>query len=142
MSLKPIAITASTTLDRDVHANGAKIVLNVATGATLTLPASTGGGDQYDIAILTSVTSNNYVVQVANSTDVMAGTAILFADAGDTVVAFNTAASSDTITMDGTTRGGLRGASLVLTDIASGVWQVQYVSDASGTEATPFSAAV
>ena len=64
------------------------------------------------------------------------------ADAGDTIVAFETAAASDTITMNGTTTGGLVGDRILLKDIAAGFWQVQVIGAATGTEATPFSATV
>lgn len=49
------------------------------------------------------------------------------ADAGDTIVAFETAAASDTITMNGTTTGGLVGDRILLKDIAAGFWQVQVI---------------
>lgn len=133
-------ITASETL---THADDGKtIVFNIASGATITLPAAKGTGWKAKFVVHTSITSNAAVIQVANATDVMTGTAILFADAGDTTVSFNTASTSDTITMDGTTRGGLAGAHVTVEDIASGIFHVSVVSDASGTEATPFSAAV
>ena len=121
---------------------GQKIILDRAAGITVTLPASSGSGNQYEFFVTTSASGGNYVIQVANATDVMQGTALLFADGGDTTVGFATAASSDTITMDGSTRGGLNGARVMVTDIKSGFWHVALVSDASGTEATPFSAAV
>ena len=89
-----------------------------------------------------SVTSNGYIIKVANATDVMVGNAILAQDAGDTAVMFEAAASSDTITLNGTTTGGLLGARVSVVDIASGIWFVDVVSAATGTEATPFSATV
>ena len=54
------------------------------------------------------------------------------------------ATESDTITLfvASNTTGGIKGAVIELEDVASAVWQVSYVSDAGGTEATPFSAAV
>jgi len=55
---------------------------------------------------------------------------------------FYTADSSDTITMDGSTKGGLKGWRVVADDIAAGIWAVTVHSEASDTEATPFSAAV
>lgn len=136
----PIPVTASRTLTRsDV---GAPIVVNAAAGLTLTLPASSGSGDDFEIVIGTSVTSNSVIVRVANGTDVMRGVAMNAADAGDTIVAFETAAASDTITMNGTTTGGLVGDRILLKDIAAGFWQVQVIGAATGAEATPFSATV
>lgn len=142
MAKQPINVTASTlTVDRDNHA-GTIITLNRAAGCTATLPAAIGKGDVYEFVIGTSVTSNAYIVKVANSSDTMCGNAILFADGGDTVVGFAAGATADTVNMDGSTQGGLKGAHVTLKDIAANLWQVEYVSDASGTEATPFAATV
>lgn len=135
-------VTASTlTVTADAYA-GQKIILDRAAGITCTLPAATGSGNSYEFFVATTVTSNSHIIRVANSSDVMAGTALLFADAGDTTLGFATAASSDTITMDGTTRGGIAGAYVRVTDMKANLWHVEMVSDASGTEATPFSATV
>ena len=135
------ADAATLAVRADAHL-GTPIVLSRAAGVTATLPAATGSGNAYEFLVATTVTSNDYIIEVANATDVMTGTAILFADGGDTVVGFATAGTSDTITMDGTTTGGITGAKVKVTDIASGQWFVEVISDASGTEATPFSAAV
>lgn len=140
-ALAPIAVTASTSLTRDVH-SGTTVVVNAAAGLTLTLPASSGKGDEYEIVIGTTVTSNSVIVKVANATDVMTGVAMNAADAGDTLVAYETASTSDTITMNGTTTGGIKGDRIRLKDVSSGLWSVSVVGSASGTEATPFSATV
>ena len=64
-------------------------------------------------------------------------------DASNAVQGFETAASSDTITLNGTTTGGVnKGDWVELEDIASGIWGVTGLLTGSGTEATPFSAAV
>jgi hypothetical protein len=55
---------------------------------------------------------------------------------------FYTADASDTITLDGSTKGGLKGWRVVLDDIAADTWAVTVMSEASGAEATPFSATV
>ena len=136
----PIAITASATLNRS-QAN-TDLVVNAAAGLTLTLPAASGLGDEYAVTIGTTVTSNSVIVRVANGTDVMTGLAVQAADGGATVGAYETAADSDTITFNGTTTGGLRGDRIVLRDIAAGLWHVEVIGAATGTEATPFSATV
>lgn len=139
-SYAPIAVTASATLNRS-FAN-TPVVINAAAGLTLTLPAASGTGDVYTIIVGTTVTSNTAVVRVASASDIMAGNAIMSADGGNTSNMWETAADSDTITMDGSTRGGIRGDKITLTDYASGVWQVEMIGQSTGTEATPFSAAV
>jgi len=136
---QPVTITASTTLNRNTHA-GNTVNLNALAGLTVTLPASTGKGDLYEIFVLTTVTSNNYVIQVANSTDIMAGAVHLSTDiAGTSMI---TSTTTDTITMNGSTTGGLRGTWLRFKDASLGFWALEGGIVCTGTEATPFSAAV
>ena len=140
VSYAPINITASRALTRSDA--GAPITVNAAAGLTLTLPAATGTGDEYSIIVGTTVTSNNVIVQVANATDIMAGNAVIGQDAADTTVQFETASTSDTITMNGTTKGGIKGDRITLQDVSAGLWNVEIIGAATGTEVTPFSAAV
>ena len=141
MGYKPYSITASLTLDRTRHLD-AMLVLNAAAGLTVTLPASSGSGDKYIFTVGTTVTSNNDIIKVANSTDIMAGNAVQAADGGSTANMWETGATDDTITLNGTTTGGVKGDRITLEDVASGVWQVVIIGSATGTEATPFSATV
>ena len=136
----PKNFTASATLKRSDA--DTVLTVNAAAGLTLTLPAAAGTGDSYEIVVGTTITSNNLVVQVANASDVMTGLCLIAQDAGDTSVAFETASTSDTITMNGSTKGGILGDRIILKDVASGVWAVRMTVSATGTEVTPFSAAV
>lgn len=136
----PKNFTASATLTRSDA--DTVLTVNAAAGLTLTLPAAAGTGDTYEIVVGTTITSNNLVVQVANASDVMTGTHIMGQDAGDTVVLFETAATSDTITMNGSTKGGIKGDRITLKDVAANLWLVTIIGSGTGTEATAFSAAV
>ena len=136
----PKNVTASATLTRSDA--DTVLTVNAAAGLTLTLPAAAGTGDSYEIVVGTTVTSNNLVVQVANASDVMTGLCLIAQDAGDTSVAFETASTSDTITMNGSTKGGIKGDIIRLKDVAANLWSVNIVASGTGTEATPFSAAV
>lgn len=137
--LHPITITASTTLDRDIHAFNT-VNLNALAGLTVTLPASSGNGDVYEIFVPVTVTSNNYIIQVANGTDVINGVVHLATDiAGTSMPATGT---DDTIHMNGSTKGGVKGTWIRLKDAYSGVWALEGSLVCTGTEATPFSAAV
>lgn len=138
-TLQPITITASATLDRDVH-EGTVVNLNAAAGLTATLPASSGKGDVFELFVMTTVTSNNYIIQVANATDIIQGAIHLTTDIAGT--SMPTAATTDTITMNGSTTGGVKGSWVRLTDATSGVWKLEGGLVCTGTEATPFSAAV
>jgi hypothetical protein len=133
-------VTASLTLTVAKHL-GDIITLKSATGLTVTLPAATGTGYSYTIVADTSVTSNGYIIKVANSTDIMGGVATM-GSSGGTSASVGTATTSDTITMNGTTTGGLRGSKIELTDVAAGLWQVSVYGVCSGIAATPFSATV
>lgn len=135
-------ITAATLAVRTDAYAGVPIILSRAAGVTATLPAATGSGADFTFIVRTTVTSNGYIVRVANSTDVMVGNALLAQDAGDTAVMFEAGATADTVTLNGTTTGGLAGALVRVIDIASGLWWVDVRSAATGTEATPFSATV
>ena len=147
--LTPANATAATlTVDPTSHA-GRVITLNRAAGIAVTLPAATGTGNVYTFVVGTTFTSDA-TIKVASASDYMIGTALLFQDGGDTTVGFATAntgtvaTESDTVDLFDTsnTTGGIKGARVELTDIASAVWHVHYVSDAAGTEATPFKVTV
>ena len=136
----PKNFTASATLKRSDA--DTVLTVNAAAGLTLTLPAAAGTGDTYTIVIGTTVTSNSVLVKVANASDTMRGVAVVAQDAGDTAVAFEAGATADTITMNGSTLGGLLGDRIILTDVATILWSVNIIAAATGTEATPFSATV
>lgn len=135
---KPISLTASTTLDYKTHGR-AWLTLNKADGITVTLPPATGSGAEYKIFVGTTITSSNAIVQVT-TTDIIQGAISIATDIAG--VTCPTASDSDTITMNGSTKGGIKGSVLVLSDVASGVWAVTGSLVSSSTEATPFSAAV
>lgn len=140
-SARVIAVTAATLAVTEATHDGTTIVLDRAAGITLTLPAATGSGARIRIVNKTTVTSNNHIVQVVGD-DTMTGTAWMANDVDGTVSGFETAADSDTITMNGSTKGGLKGDVIQLEDIAADLWSVQCFLQGTGTEATPFSAAV
>jgi co-chaperonin GroES (HSP10) len=140
--MQPINVTSATlTLTKEAH-SGTVITVNRAAGSTLTLPASSGDGSIFEIFVGTTITSNSLIVQVANSSDIMSGVAWQAADGGSTSNAWETGASDDTITMDGSTKGGIKGDRIILKDVSANVWAVSIFGAATGTEASPFSAAV
>lgn len=118
--------------------NGQLIPLNRAGGMTVTLPAATGSQAVYRFVVGTTFTSNG-IIQVANATDTMNGLASV---GGGTASVFGTLPASDTITMNGSTTGGLAGSYIELIDAAAGDWIVRAALVGSGSPATPFSAAV
>jgi hypothetical protein len=136
--LQPITKTAGFTLDRDVHA-GAVIYFDEADGGTIVLPASDGTGSVFTVFVGTTVTSD-LIIEVANATDVINGGVNVSTDAAG--VSILAAATDDTITLNGSTTGGLQGSWVKLTDVAAGFWMCEGFLVSSSSEATPFSAAV
>lgn len=140
MAKQPINVTAATlTIDRDLHA-GTVVTLNRAAGTTITLPASTGKGDEYAFYCGTTISSNSLIIKVANASDTMAGGVAISTDIGG--VTMLCGGTDDTITMSGSTTGGVAGSWVKVVDVAVNKWMVNGFLASTGTEATPFSATV
>jgi hypothetical protein len=141
VSTRLVAATAAT-LAVTAAAHGGRVVLfDRAGGVTATLPAATGTGNVYRFIVKTTLTSNG-IIKVADNTDVMSGALTVTDQAGGGCEQFATAATSDTITLNGTTTGGIAGGLITLVDVATNLWSVSGVTVGTGTEATPFSATV
>jgi len=140
VTMAPENKTASFTVNKGY--SGKVTTLNAAAGMSVTLPAATGSGSSLKFFIGTTVTSNSIAIYVSRSSDVMSGVALVAADGGNTLVAFETGATDNTITLNGTTTGGILGDFIELVDVATNQWYVRVTSSATGTEATPFSVGV
>lgn len=135
------ANAATLAVTKKAHA-GRLIRLNRAAGVTATLPTADGSGAIYRFFVEAEVTSNNDIIEVASSADVMQGM-VTVSDSGDATSSdFQTASTSDTITMDGDTKGGKRGDYIEIEDVAVGLFRVTGFLAGDATQATPFSAAV
>ncbi len=133
--------TSTLTVTAALH-NGAIITLNRAAGIAVTLPAASGTGNIYRFFLGTSVTSNTSTIKVANSSDTMVGFVHQLADGGNTANNYEIGGTDDTITMDGSTTGGIKGDYIEIIDIATNLFYVNVKQSATGTEATPMSATV
>jgi len=146
----PVSITGATQILTAAAHAGVTVVANRAAGIAFTLPAATGTGNKYRIIVGTTLTSGSLSVAVASGTDFMRGVAIFETDdAGNVPQTFPTAntgtvaTESDTITFNRTTTGlGTIGDYIEIEDIAAAVFAVKVVTNANGTEATPFTVAV
>lgn len=122
---------------------GKMIQLDTAAGTTITLPAANGTGNTYGFVTTVIATSNSHKVQVGNTTDVMTGALQVVDNADGTCTSFGTVAASDTITLNRTDTGSVKiGERFFVQDVKAGYWSVWGVIVATGSEATPFSAAV
>ena len=140
-------LTASDSITREEH-EGRTILLAEPGGdaaLTATLPAATGSGDRY-LFVVSVVNTSNYLIKVDSASGVMDGN-ILTNSSGDAAVdavqTWLAGATADTITLNGTTTGGVSiGDWVELIDIGTNQWMVRGMTTSSGAEATPFSATV
>lgn len=102
---------------------------------TFNLPAATGKGGMYRFFIGITATGNKVIK--AAGTNLLQGQASI-ASSG-TSGTFATAANTNTITLNGTTTGGVIGTMVELWDMAPGVWAVQVNAVGTGVAATCFS---
>jgi hypothetical protein len=139
-----VSVTASDAVTAAEHA-GRTIVMNAAAGLTLTLPAASATGNRYIIVVGTTVTSNNYIIQAASASDEFVGVLLQTdTDTSDTLASYPALDGDgfDTVTLNGSTKGGLQGDVIEIVDIASGKFLIKGHVNGTGTVVTPFSAAV
>lgn len=142
-SQRLVNCTASTlTLSEALHGGLRIVTLNRAAGIAVTLPAASGTGTRFRLFVGTTVTSNTTTIKVANSSDTMVGFMSIFQDSGDTALHFEVGGTNDTITLDGSTKGGIKGDMIELIDIATNLWYVDGKCSGTGTEVSNLSATV
>jgi hypothetical protein len=137
-------VAAGGTLLMTEAAHDGKIIkLDTAAGSVVTLPTSTGGGAVYRFVVTVTATSNSHIIKVGNATDEMRGFVVQDSDTATAPNIWWAADNDDTITLNRTTTGlAAQGEYFEIVDALSGHFMVQGYSQASGTEATPFSATV
>jgi hypothetical protein len=124
------------------HAARVYVLDTILTVSTLNfkLPPSVGNGDVYTF-VNNAVQTFGFIVSCEKATDYLTGTAVMLEQVGGTDdVIFYTTATSDKITFNATTTGGLRGDKVVAIDYRPGYYLVEVVAMASGDTVTPFSA--
>lgn len=141
-SVGVVQLTAALTISPALH-SGKTLAINNATGFAITLPAFTGTGNVYHFFIQTTVTSGSHTIVATGAFlfgNITIGTDSAF-QAGTlfTVGQADGHAGATTVTMDGSTRGGIKGDWLEIRDIATNVGAIRGQFLGSGTEATPFS---
>jgi hypothetical protein len=138
-----VVATTATTLSVTAAAHaGRTVVVNSTASTAITLPQALGTGNKYKFWIGVAATATSHTIKVANATDVMAGYAFCVTTTSDNAEGFKTSAASDTITLNGTTLGGVVGDIIEIEDVKTGVFSVRLSTAPTGTEATPFSATV
>ena len=154
-------VDADSSVSLTVATHSGRIVHNDAAGAvTYTLPATNANADSAvagpgadlnnlsnvgaKFTIVSSITkTGSLIVKVANANDIMTGMAtIVDTDTTDNMEGFMTAATSDTITLNGSTTGGVTHATIECVALSSTQWKVSVNTGGTGDLATPFSATV
>lgn len=130
-----VSVTGAGALSAASH-GGRVTVINSAAGIALTLPAATGTGLVLNLFIGTSVTSLTTTITCAGS-DKISGSILQTKSDGTTKSYYANPASTTVITMDGSTKGGVKGDHIKLVDIASGLWALVGQQSATGTVASP-----
>jgi hypothetical protein len=123
--------------------SGSIVCLDTAAGSTVTLPSATGSGATFKILVTVTATSNSHKIQVANASDEMRGFVIADASEATAPNIWWAADNDDTITLNRTTTGtAAQGQYFEIIDAAANHFFVRGFVEQSGSEATPFSAAV
>ena len=135
-------ITAATaSLFEKAHGDRKLTRLNLAAGQALTLPYATGKGGCYRLFVQTTYTGSSTIKVAQTNNPLTSAADVIY---GGVIVTSTTslpfaATAAGTITMNGSTQGGLKGSYLELEDAAPGIWRVGGVLQGSGSVATPFS---
>ena len=118
--------------------SGQVFLMDAATGIAYTLPTTPVAGMSFTFIVSVSVTSNAHSVTAVQSSIFLSGAVQSLISASATTKAFFANGTSNyTLSMNGSTTGGLIGTTLTFTAISATVWNVTGLVAASGALATP-----
>ena len=136
-----VVAVSGATLAPAASASGTTYTLGVASGTTVTLPTA-ALGLSYTFIVTTSVTSNADKITVGSSNGFLIGLVQDAATVGGAVSQWvGNGSTHISVSMNGTTTGGLQGSYFTITCVAVGttpLWLVDGNFAGSGTLATPF----
>lgn len=137
-----IVTTSATSLSLSVATHGERVLLvntNSTVANTFTLPVATGSGVKFTVINNIAQTQGSVVV-AANGSDVIKGLAVVASSTEEAAAAFLTSATSDKITLNAGTSGGLGYDMIECWDSGANTWNVKVTANGSGTLDSPFSA--
>jgi hypothetical protein len=128
------------------------VIFNLPEIITTATPASAGADDptstnrvglMYTFLLTANLSGQTFTLNAGSAAgrstaDVFQGTA-MYVDTGDNSVEGFNAAGADTLTLDGSTRGGLGGSIVYCRAAADGIWLIDCALNGSGTMVTPWS---
>lgn len=138
-----VITTTATALSLTITAHAERVVLvntNSTVANTFTLPVATGSGARFTVIVNTPQTQGTIVVAASGTLDTLTGVARICDTTAETAGAFLTSATSDKITLNATTKGGLGGDRIEVLDGKANQWTIRADLSGSGTLETPFSA--
>jgi hypothetical protein len=138
----PASLTGTASLTQAANANRVNIITGT-DAAAYALPEATGTGDTYTF-VFGEVNTNGTTIVAADTSNTSIGGSINILDADSNAqTAYFGTSGDDTITINGTTTGGLIGDTITLIDIATDQWAVygQLVCPAGSNVADMFSSA-
>ena len=121
--------------------SGSLALFDRAAGIVYTLPAACKEGTWFEFAVSTTVTSNAAKIITGAGTELMVGSIInCDTDTSDAVAIWKSlvATGNVAVSMDGSTKGGIKGDYIKVTKLNSTTWHVTGVTNGTGTVATPF----
>lgn len=127
--------TANATLTQ--AQSGSVILLDVASGATITLPAPKVGMI-FTFAVVTTVTSNAYKIITDAGTTFLAGSLLAPSDNLASKSFLGNGTTHVSINMAGTATGGIIGSVFQLICVTTTLWAVDGSNISSSTPTTPF----
>ena len=128
------------------------VIFNLPEIITTATPASAGADDptstnrvglMYTFLLTANLSGQTFTLNAGtaagrSTADVFQGTAS-YVDTGDNSMEGFNAAGADTLTLDGSTRGGLGGSIVYCRAAADGIWLIDCALNGSGTMVTPWS---
>jgi len=131
--------TATRTLKEDE--SGALCLFDLAAGVVYTLPAACTPGTYFDFAVSVTVTSNAAKFITGAATELLVGDIVnCDTDTSDGVAIWKALVGSSyiAVSMDGSTKGGIKGDIIRVVKLNATTWQVSGFTNATGSVATPF----
>lgn len=139
-----IVTTTATTLALTVTQHAERIILintNSTVANTFTLPVAAATGAKFTLINNIAQTQGSIVVAANGTTDTVTGSAFIFGSTEETAMSFVTSATSDKITLNLSTSGGVGpGDRIEAIDGKANQWSVTVWGVGSGALATPFAA--
>lgn len=137
-----VNLTAATiALSELRHGDRQEVRLNLAAGQALVLPYATGKGGMYRLFVETTYTGNATLKVAATNNPKTGAADVMYGVATTTATTAGTfpATANGTLTLNGSTQGGLKGSYIEVEDADLGIWRVEANLLGSGTAITPFS---